>query len=155
LKETGMSTEDRCEYVTVTIGGQLFGVEVHEIREVFAPQDITRVPRTPGDIAGLLNLRGRIVTAVEARFKLGLPPREDGAPVMALGLEQGSELFGVLVDEVGEVMRLKPGTLEPSPAHLDPKWRALLKGVHRLDNRLLAVLDVRALIAWRAAGLAA
>ncbi|MGX6646622.1 chemotaxis protein CheW [Maricaulaceae bacterium MS644] len=150
-----MSSEDRFEYVTVKIGGQLFGVEVHEIREVFSPQDVTRVPRAPGDIAGLLNLRGRIVTAVEARFKLGLPPRDAGAPVMALGLEQGSELFGVLVDEVGEVMRLKPDTLEPSPAHLDPKWRALLKGVHRLDNQLLAVLDVRALISWRAAGLAA
>ena len=150
-----MSAQDRFEYVTVKIGGQLFGVEVCEIREVFSPQDVTRVPRAPGEIAGLLNLRGRIVTAVDARFKLGLPPRGEGEPVMALGLEDGSELFGVLVDEVGEVMRLKADTLEASPAHLDPKWRALLKGVHRLDNQLLAVLDVRALIAWRTAGLAA
>lgn len=150
-----MGSEDRFEYVTVKIGGQLFGVEVHEIREVFSPQDVTRVPRAPGEIAGLLNLRGRIVTAVEARHKLGLPPRGEGEPYMALGLEDGSELFGVLVDEVGEVMRLKSDTLEASPAHLDPKWRALLKGVHRLENQLLAVLDVRALIAWRAAGLAA
>lgn len=150
-----MSAEDRLEYVSVKIGGQLFGVEVHEIREVFAPHEVTRVQRAPGDIAGLLNLRGRIVTVVDARFKLGLPARDADAPMMALGLEEGSELFGVLVDEVGEVMRLKSDTLEPAPAHLDPKWRVLLKGVHRLDNQLLAVLDVRALIAWRAAGLAA
>lgn len=150
-----MTAQDRFEYVTVKIGDQLFGVEVHEIREVFSPQDITRVPRAPGDVAGLLNLRGRIVTAVDARFKLGLPKRGDDEPVMALGLEEGSELFGVLVDQVGEVMRLKSDTLEPAPAHLDPKWRALLKGVHRLENQLLAVLDVRALIAWRSAGLAA
>jgi purine-binding chemotaxis protein CheW len=143
-----MSTQSAFEYVTVHIGGQLFGVEVHEIREVFSPQDITKVPRAPGEIAGLLNLRGRIVTAVDARSRLNLPPREAGAPVMALGLEQGSELFGVLVDEVGEVMRLKADTLEASPAHLDPHWRSLLKGVHRLEKNLLAVLDIRALISW-------
>jgi len=144
-----MSSEDRFEYVTVHIGGQLFGVEVHEIREVFMPQEITPVPRAPAEIAGLLNLRGRIVTTIDARVRLGLPPREEGASVMALGLEKGSELYGVLVDEVGEVMRLKPDTLEPAPAHLDPQWRALMKGVHRLEKDLLAVLDVRALITWR------
>jgi purine-binding chemotaxis protein CheW len=143
-----MSAESTYEYVTVHIGGQLFGVEVDEIREVFSPQDITQVPRASGEIAGLLNLRGRIVTAVDARRRLNLPPRESDAPFMALGLEQGSELFGVLVDEVGEVMRLKADTLEPSPAHLDPHWRALLKGVHRLENDLLAVLDIRVLISW-------
>lgn len=144
-----MNAEASFEYVTVHIGGQLFGVEVREIREVFSPQDITPVPRAPAEVAGLMNLRGRIVTAVDARSRLGLPPRGEDDPVMALGLEQGSELFGVLVDEVGEVMRLNTDTLEPSPAHLDPKWRALLKGVHRLEKDLLAILDVRALIAWR------
>ncbi|MCP2669558.1 chemotaxis protein CheW [Maricaulaceae bacterium EIL42A08] len=143
-----MSVQSSFEYVTVHIGGQLFGVEVDEIREVFSPQDITKVPRAPGEIAGLLNLRGRIVTAVDARSRLNLPARGADEPVMALGLEQGSELFGVLVDEVGEVMRLKADTLEASPAHLDPHWRALLKGVHRLEKNLLAVLDIRALINW-------
>jgi purine-binding chemotaxis protein CheW len=150
-----MSAEDRFEYVTVKIGEQMFAVEVCEIREVFAPHDITRVPRAPGEIAGLINLRGRIVTAVDARFKLGLPARGADDPVMALGLEDGAELFGVLVDEVGEVMRLKSDTMEAPPAHLDPKWRALLKGVHRLESQLLAVLDVRALLAWRSTSLAA
>ena len=149
-----MSAEDSLEYVTVHIGNQLFGVEVKEIREVFSPQDVTSVPRAPGEIAGLLNLRGRIVTAVDARHRLGLPQREADAPVMALGLEEGTELFGVLVDQVGEVMRLKADTMEPTPSHLDPQWRSLLRGVHRLERDLLAVLDIRALIAWRA-GLAA
>ena len=96
-----MSVEDSFEYVTVRIGDQLFGVEVKQIREVFSPQDVTSVPRAPGEIAGLLNLRGRIVTAVDARHRLGLPPRDPDAAVMALGLEEGTELFGVLVDQVG------------------------------------------------------
>ena len=78
-----MSVEDSFEYVTVRIGDQLLGVEVKQIREVFSPQDVTSVPRAPGEIAGLLNLRGRIVTAVDARHRLGLPPREPGARLRA------------------------------------------------------------------------
>ncbi|MCC5995773.1 MAG: chemotaxis protein CheW [Oceanicaulis sp.] len=146
-----MAVQDTIEYVTVHVGGQLFGVEVSEIREVFSPHGITPVPRAPAEIAGLLNLRGRIVTAVETRVRLGLPPRGEDEPVMALGLEEGSELFGVLVDEVGEVLRLDPAAAEPAPGHLDAQWRAMIKGVYRLEEQLLAILDVRALIRWRAA----
>jgi len=69
------ATEATLEYVTVRIGEQLFGVPVHEIREVFSPQGVTAVPRARPEIAGLLNLRGRIVTAIDARRCLGLPPR--------------------------------------------------------------------------------
>ena len=149
-----MSTEDKQEYVTVKIGTQLFGVGVQEIREVFSPQDITKVPLAPKEIGGLINLRGRIVTAIDARLKLSLPPRKAGDPFMALGMERGTELFGVLVDEVGEVMRLDEDALESIPSHLDQRWRSLLKGVYRLENELLAILDIQSLIAWRS-GLAA
>ncbi|TGY87537.1 chemotaxis protein CheW [Marinicauda algicola] len=142
-----MSAQASYEYVTVRIGEQLFGVPVTEIREVFSPQGVTPVPRAPEEIAGLLNLRGRIVTAIDARRRLGLPPREKGAACMALGMEHGTELFGILVDEVGEVMRLEASTLETVPAHLDARWRAVLTGVHRLDGELLAALDMKKLIA--------
>ena len=141
-----MSMETSFEYVTVRIGGQLFGVPVTEVREVFSPQGITDVPKAPPEIAGLLNLRGRIVTAIDARCRLGLPPFTSEKPRMALGMEYGTELYGILVDEVGEVMRLKEDTLEQVPAHLDGKWRAVMTGVHRLEDELLAVLDMQALI---------
>ncbi|WP_019962285.1 chemotaxis protein CheW [Woodsholea maritima] len=139
------------EYVTVKIGDQLFGAGVSEIREVFSPQGVTSVPRAPSEIGGLLNLRGRIVTAIDARRRLGLAPRGAKEPCMALGLEVGSELYGVLVDSVGEVMRLPISTLEPTPSHLDGRWRSMIKGVHRLEGELMAVLDMRALIAVDAA----
>jgi len=150
-----MSAETGYEYVTVRIGEQLYGAAVSEIREVFSPQGVTRVPGAPAEIAGLLNLRGRIVTAIDARRRLGVEPREPDAPCMALGLEIGQELYGVLVDSVGEVMRLKPDTLEPAPGHLDAQWRAVIKGVHRLEKELLAVLDVRALVSTQSDMLAA
>lgn len=150
-----MSVQSSCEYVTVRIGEQLFGVPVTEIREVFSPQGVTSVPRAPEEIAGLLNLRGRIVTAIDARRRLGLPPREEGADCMALGMEHGTELFGILVDSVGEVMRLDANTLEPVPAHLDARWRAVLTGVHRLESDLLAALDIKKLIAAGSGAMAA
>jgi purine-binding chemotaxis protein CheW len=137
-----MSAEDSFEYVTVHIGDQLFGVEVKEIREVFSCLRTSPPCRRARRVAGLLNLRGRIVTAVDARVRLGLPPRDPEAPVMALGLEEGTELFGVLVDQVGEVMRLKSDTLEPTPAHLDPQLARAAERRAPPGKNLLAVLDV-------------
>ncbi|MGY6532195.1 chemotaxis protein CheW [Glycocaulis sp.] len=142
-----MDYQTSLEFVTVRIAGQLCGAPVREIREVFAPQAITSVPLARGEIAGLLNLRGRIVTVIDARVRLGLPARDPSEPCMALGLERGSELYGVLVDEVGEVLRLGADTYEPVPAHLDACWRAMMSGVHRLETDLLAILDMQRLIA--------
>ena len=144
--DDGLITEEMNEYVSVRIGEQLFGAPVNEIREVFAPQSVTSVPTAPAEVAGLLNLRGRIVTAIDARCRLGMPPREDDDAGMALGVELGSEIFGLIVDSVGEVLRRPSAELEPVPAHVDAKWRSMVKGVHRLDKELLAVLDISALL---------
>ena len=141
-----LSAEAINEYVSVRIGDQLFGAPVDAIREVFAPQSVTSVPQAPAEVAGLLNLRGRIVTAIDARRRLGLPPRETTESGMALGVERGSEIFGLIVDSVGEVLRRPRAELEPVPAHVDASWRSMVKGVHRLEKELLAVLDVSAVI---------
>lgn len=144
--QNDLATEAINEYVSVRIGDQLFGAPVNEIREVFTPQSVTDVPLAPAEVAGLLNLRGRIVTAIDARRRLGLTPRETGDAGMALGVERGSEIFGLIVDSVGEVLRRPSAELEPVPAHVDPVWRSMVTGVHRLEQELLAVLDVSAVI---------
>lgn len=146
-----LGTEAISEYVSVRIGGQLFGAPVDAIREVFTPQSVTHVPLAPPEVAGLLNLRGRIVTAVDARRRLGLPPREAGETGMALGVERGSEIFGLIVDSVGEVLRRPSAELEPVPPHVDIHWRSMVKGVHRLEKELLAVVDVSAVLGTTAA----
>ena len=146
LTDSDLNSEHISEYVSVRIGDQLFGAPVLEIREVFTPQSVTSVPMAPEEVAGLLNLRGRIVTAIDARRRLGLPPRDATDKGMALGVERGSEIFGLIVDSVGEVLRRPSAELEPVPAHVDAKWRSMVKGVHRLDKELLAVLDVSAVL---------
>lgn len=130
------------EYVTAVIAGQLFGLPIERVLDVFTPERITRVPLAPREIAGVLNLRGRIVTAICMRHRLDLPQRAPGEPFMAIGIEQGGESYGLIVDAVGEVLKLPAARLDPVPANLDPIWARLATGVHRLEDRLMVVLDI-------------
>jgi len=109
---------------------------------VFMPDRLTRVPLAPPEIAGVLNLRGRIVTTIDMRRRLGMPPREDNKPSMAVGIELKGESYGLLIDTVGEVMKLGGTTLEPNPVNLDPRLARVSAGVHRLDGQLMVILDV-------------
>jgi len=130
------------EYVTAMIGGQLFGLPISRVQDAFVPDRLTRVPLAPPEIAGVLNLRGRIVTTIDMRRRLGLPPRDDNKPSMAIGIELKGESYGLLIDTVGEVMKLGEETLEPNPVNLDPRLARVSGGVHRLDGQLMVILDV-------------
>jgi len=144
------------EFVTFNIAGQLFGVKVTAIHEVFQPQGVSPVPLAKPEIAGVLNLRGRIVTVVCARRRLGLPPREPGSPPpMAVGVDKGGESYGLLVDAVDEVLNLPDSACEPPPVNLDPRWASVSLGVYRLEGKLLIVLDVERLLDLGAHALAA
>src|SRR6187401_1116730 len=100
------------EYVTVTIGDHLFGLPISRVQDVFVPARLTQVPLAPPEVAGILNLRGRVVTAIDMRSRLDLGARAKDAPVMAIGIEVRSESYGLLVDSVGEVMALDNSTCE-------------------------------------------
>jgi purine-binding chemotaxis protein CheW len=90
----------------------------------------------------VLNLRGRIVTAIDMRRRLGLGPRTDDKPSMAVGIELKGESYGLLIDTVGEVMKLGEETREPNPVNLDGRLARVSGGVHRLDGQLMVILDV-------------
>jgi len=114
------------EYVTAMIGGQLFGLPISRVQDVFMPERVTRVPLSSREIAGVLNLRGRIVTAIP----------------MAVGVDLRGESYGLLIDQIGEVLRLPEAGMEENPVNLDPRMAKLAGGVHRLDGQLMVVLDV-------------
>src|SRR5215831_19273618 len=130
------------EYVTAMIGGQLFGLPISRVQDVFMPERVTRVPLSSREIAGLLNLRGRIVTVVDMRARLGLPKPEDGTAPMAVGVDLRGESYGLQIDQIGEVLRLPEDSKEENPVNLDPRIAKLAGGVHRLDGQLMVVLDV-------------
>lgn len=130
------------EFVTVVIAGQSFGIPVNLVQDVFVPQSVTRVPLAPKEVAGVLNLRGRILTMIDMRACLDLPARQGQDASMAIGIEKEGEAFGLVIDQVGEVLSLAQENCEPNPANLDPRWRVVSRGIYRLDGNLLVVLDV-------------
>ena len=134
--------ESVIEYVTVLLGGQLFGLPISRVQDVFMPERLTRVPLARPEIAGVLNLRGRIVTAIDMRCRLGLPKLNEKRPPMAVGIECKGESYGLLIDAVGEVLKLDDNAREPNPVNLDSRLAQISAGVHRLDGQLLVILDV-------------
>jgi purine-binding chemotaxis protein CheW len=130
------------EYVTALIGDQLFGLPIARVQDVFAPERLTLVPLAPPEIAGLLNLRGRIVTVIDMRRRLDLNGRGEDHRPMAIGVEHKGESYGLLIDEIGEVLKLPSASRVDNPVNLDVRLARVSSGVHRLDGRLLVVLDV-------------
>ena len=133
---------DLIEYVTVMIGGQLFGLPINRVQDVFMPERMARVPLASAEIAGVLNLRGRIVTAIDMHCRLALGKRPTDKSAMAVGIEFHGESYGLLIDSVGEVLKLAESGREPNPVNLDPHLARVSAGVHRLDKQLLVVLEV-------------
>ncbi len=109
---TPSMNDDVTEYVTVMIGTQLFGLPISRVQDVFMPEKVTRVPLSVPEIAGVLNLRGRIVTAIDMRRRLGLPVIEQTAEKMAVGIEYRGEHYGLLIDSIGEVLKLTNASRE-------------------------------------------
>jgi purine-binding chemotaxis protein CheW len=137
---------DDCAFVILTLADQLCGVPVLAVRDVLADQSIARIPLAPREVAGNLNLRGRIVTAIDLRERLRLPPRPVSAPFMSIVTEQGSELYALLVDQVSEVLTLKRSAMEANPPTLPRIWAEHSHGIYRLEQRLMVVLDVERLL---------
>ena len=142
------ATSRQMEFVTVTVAGQLLGLPISRVHDVFVVSEMTTVPLAPGEIAGLLNLRGRVVTAVSLRRRLGLGDTTEVGRRMAVGLENQGEAYGLLVDDVGEVLKLDPDEMQPNPVHMDRGWVGLSQGVHQLRDQLLIVLDVDTVLAF-------
>jgi len=134
------------EYVTLRFGGQLFGIDATTVQDVFHPRGLTRVPLAAPEIAGVLNWRGRIVTAVCARRRLRLPPAESGREPMAVGLEVDGDCYGLIVDSVEDLMSVDTDQFHAPPGGLPPRWADVIVGVCRLEDELLLILDARRMV---------
>jgi purine-binding chemotaxis protein CheW len=136
-----MSAE--CLYATFYVDGLHFGVDALDVQEVLRNQQMTRVPLAPDEVRGLINLRGQVVTAIDLRQRLGLHPLgTDQAPMNhVVRTDDGS--VSLLVDRIGDVLRVDEDELEAIPETVDTHQRELIIGVFKLDSGLLHVLDVR------------
>jgi len=134
------------DFVTASIADQMFGIPVLQVQDVLGPQRITRIPLAPPEVAGSLNLRGRIVTAIDVRLRLGLPPADGTRKGMSIVVDHKGELYSLMVDNVGEVLSLSSDDFERHPATMDQRWREVSTGIYRLKSTLLVVLDVSRLL---------
>lgn len=134
--------EQAQDFLTVFIAGQMFGIPILQVQDVLGKQNVTKVPLAPPEVAGTLNLRGRVVTAIDVRKRLGLTDIPDDSREMSVVVEHGSELYSLIIDRVGDVLTLQKDQLEKNPATLDPLWREVSSGIYRLENELLIIMDV-------------
>jgi len=140
--DLGADQAPSSEFVTMRVSGQLIGLPILSVQDILAPQKITRVPLAPREIAGSLNLRGRIVTAIDMRRRLGLPDRAESDETMSAVVEHDGELYSLIIDAVGDVLSLPDDRYERNPPTLDSYWAQVCNGVYRLDDELLVVMDV-------------
>ena len=134
--------EEQEQFLTINIGSQLFGIPVVKVRDVLKPQQVTRIPLAKPQIQGFMNLRGRIVTVIDMRKRLALSPQDENDKRMFVVVEHEDELYSLIVDSVGDARNLPIDEFEKNPVNLDACWKEISRGVFKLDNKLMLVLDV-------------
>src|SRR6201995_4618116 len=129
------------QFSTFFVADLFFGVDVLNVQEVLRFQQMTPVPQAPRVIEGLINLRGQIVTAIDMRRRLGLPPRAEDKSPMNMVVRTSDGAVSLLVDEIGDVLDMDAATYERTPENLDPAAKELIRGVYKLKGRLLLIVD--------------
>lgn len=134
------------DFLTININGQMFGIPILQVQDVLGEVKVTRIPLAPPQVMGSLNLRGRIVTAIDVRKCLGLNPLENSDRRMSVVVSHDDELYSLIIDNVGDVLTLQDKEFEQTPATLDISWKAISLGVYRLNDLILVILDVPKLL---------
>jgi purine-binding chemotaxis protein CheW len=129
------------QFSTFFVADMFFGVDVLQVQEVLRAQQMSPVPQAPDVIEGLINLRGQIVTAIDMRRQLLLPPRPGGKAPMNMVVRTADGAVSLLVDEIGDVLAMDAANCERPPENLDPTARELIRGVYKLKDQLLLILD--------------
>jgi purine-binding chemotaxis protein CheW len=130
------------QFCTFYLDNLLLGVELKGVQEVIRSLEMTKVPLAPAVVSGLINLRGQIVTAVDLRRRLELEPRPPDMLPMNVVVRSEDGAVSLLVDEIGDVVEVEETSFEPPPETLRGPVRTIILGVHKLNDRLMHVLDI-------------
>lgn len=145
-RDVAIAGSNIIQLLTIKVAGQLVGVPITRVRDVLFLDKVTRVPLAPDEVLGVINLRGRIVTVIDARASLGLSRREHSDRLMCVTAEAGGDLYGVAVDRADDLLSVEASEIHPNPSTLRQPWRKLSQGIITLDGNLLAVVDINRLI---------
>jgi len=134
------------QFCTFFLDRHFFGVPVQQVQEVIRYQEMTGVPLVPQVVRGLINLRGQIVTAIDLRRRLGMPERPADQLPMNVVVRTDDGALSLLVDEIGDVIEVEEKTFEQPPETLKGLARDVIRGVHKLPERLLLLLDTERVV---------
>jgi purine-binding chemotaxis protein CheW len=135
------------QFATFFLNGQLFGIQILHVQEILLRQNVTPVPHAPDYVMGLIGLRGQIVTAVDLRKRLGLSERAQVEEPYHLVVSANGGVASLQVDGVGDVLEMPESQLLPPPESLEGIDPTFIQGVFMLEERILAIIDVQAVLA--------
>ncbi len=138
-----MQSSESSELLTFLIGHQWIGLDIDQVREVLSRQPFTTVPMASAAVQGLINLRGRVVTILDARTVVGIPRHEDNTSQRVLIIESESEAIGLIVDAVGEVMPLEADSIEAAPDSLTLLWKEFSDGIIQQEERVILLMNIK------------
>jgi purine-binding chemotaxis protein CheW len=134
---------DMLQLVVFELGGEEFGVEIMNVQEIIRMPEMTQIPQSPDFVEGVINLRGRIIVVVNLSKRFNMRSRDAGDNSRIIVVEIGNAVVGMIVDSVNEVLRIPASSVEPAPELVISKIsRNYLKGVGKIDKRLLILLDL-------------
>lgn len=141
-----LDTKELLQLVTFRLGNEEFSLDILRVQEIIRHMELTRVPRTPDFVEGVINLRGRVIPVLDLRKRFGLPSDERTNETRIIVVDVDNKTVGLKVDAVSEVLRLPADTVEPAPAIVTGAESDYIKGVGKLDGRLLILLDVERIL---------
>lgn len=141
-----LDSKEVLQLVTFRLGNEEFSLDILRVQEIIRHMDLTRVPRTPEFVEGVINLRGRVIPVLDLRKRFGLPADEKTNETRIIVVDVDNRTVGLKVDAVSEVLRLPADTVEPPPAIVTGAESDYIKGVGKLDGRLLILLDVEKIL---------
>ncbi|MCC6444584.1 MAG: chemotaxis protein CheW [Armatimonadetes bacterium] len=141
--EENRAVVDEEQLVALEIAGEIYGVDISLIHGIIMMQEITRIPHAPAFVEGVTNLRGRVIPVLDLRKRFGLPEAERTKENRIVIVEISDEMMGMIVDGVSEVLRISADAIEPTPPIVTGLESAYLRGVGKVDDRLIILLDVR------------
>ncbi|SIN76077.1 MULTISPECIES: chemotaxis protein CheW [Halodesulfovibrio] len=138
--------DELMQLVTFSIGEEEFGVDILKVQEIIRTMEITKVPKAPDFVEGVINLRGKVIPIIDLRRRFGLSSKEHDKHTRIIVIEINNMIVGFVVDSVSEVLRIPAGTVEPPPAVVAGMESEYISGVGKLQDRLLILLDLDRLL---------
>lgn len=138
--------DELLQLVTFSIGEEEFGVNILKVQEIIRTMEITKVPRAPAFVEGVINLRGKVIPIIDLRRRFGLASKAHDKNTRIIVIEINNIIVGFVVDAVSEVLRIPTSTVEPPPPVVAGVDSDYISGVGKLQDRLLIMLDLDKLL---------